>query len=147
MSIIENIRKDMFVASKEGRVDESDILKMALSAIKNAEIEIQKELADEEVEKILRKETKKITDAIEQYTKMGREDLLNKEKSQLEVLNKYLPKLLTPEEVKEIVKNKVEELGTTSIKDMGRVMGAVMAEVGSKTDGNTVKNFVQELLK
>lgn len=147
MSIIENIRKDMFVASKEGRVDESDILKMALSAIKNAEIEIQKELADEEVEKILRKETKKITDAIEQYTKMGREDLLNKEKSQLEVLNKYLPKLLTPEEVKEIVKKKVAELGTTSIKDMGRVMGAVMAEVGSKTDGNTVKNFVQELLK
>lgn len=147
MSISENIRKDMFTASKEGRIDESDILKMALSAIKNAEIEIQKALTDDDIEKILRKETRKITDSIEQYTKMGREDLLNKEKAQLEVLNKYLPKLLTPEEVKEIVKKKVEELGTTSIKDMGRVMGAVMAEVGSKTDGNTVKNIVQEILK
>lgn len=147
MSISENIRKDMFTASKEGRIDESDILKMALSAIKNAEIEIQKALTDDDIEKILRKETRKITDSIEQYTKMGREDLLNKEKAQLEVLNKYLPKLLTPEEVKEIVKKKVEELGTTSIKDMGRVMGAVMTEVGSKTDGNTVKNIVQEILK
>lgn len=147
MSILENIRKDMFVASKEGRTDESDILKMALAAIKNAEIEVQKELPDTDIEKLLRKETKKITDAIEQYEKMGRKDLLKKEKSQLEVLNKYLPKLLSVEEVREIVKKKMAELDASSIKDMGRVMGAVMSEVGSLTDGNTVKNIVSELLK
>lgn len=147
MSILENIRKDMFVASKEGRTDDSDILKMAVAAIKNAEIETQKELTDSDIEKILRKETKKITDAIEQYTKMGREDLLNKEKAQLEVLNQYLPKLLTPEEVAVIVKKKITELGATSVRDMGKVMGSVMAEVGSKTDGNTVKNIVSEILK
>ncbi|KKQ11729.1 MAG: GatB/YqeY domain-containing protein, partial [candidate division WS6 bacterium GW2011_GWC2_36_7] len=80
MSISENIRKDMFTASKEGRTDESDILKMALAAIKNAEIDSEKELTDEDVEKILRKEARKVTDAIDQYTKMGREDLLAKEK-------------------------------------------------------------------
>ena len=147
MSIIENIRKDMFVASKEGRIDDSNILKMALAAVKNAEIEAQKELDDSEVEKILRKETKKITDAIEQYTIMGREDLLNTEKSQLEILNKYLPQLLSVEEVKTVVENKIKELNVTSVRDMGRVMGAVMAEVGSRTDGNTVKNIVSELLK
>lgn len=147
MSISENIRKDMFTASKEGRIDEANILKMAIASIKNAEIEAGKELEDSEVEKILRKETKKISDAIEQYEKMGREDLLNTEKAQLEVLNRYLPQLLSTEEVTEVVKKKIAELGVSEMKDMGRVMGAVMAEVGSKTDGNTVKNIVSEILK
>jgi len=147
MSISENIRKDMFTASKEGRTDESDILKMALAAIKNAEIDFEKELTDEDVEKILRKEARKVTDAIDQYTKMGREDLLAKEKAQLEILDKYLPQLLTEEEVRVVVKNKIIELGITEMKDMGRLMGAVMAEIGSLTDGNTVKSIVSELLK
>ena len=147
MSISENIRKDMFIASKEGRVDESNILKMAIAAVKNAEIETGKELDDSEVEKILRKETKKIADAIEQYEKMGREDLLSTEKAQLEVLNKYLPQLLSIEEVTEVVRKKIAELGVSEMRDMGRVMGAVMAEVGSRTDGNTVKNIVSGLLK
>ncbi|HAM96346.1 TPA: glutamyl-tRNA amidotransferase [Patescibacteria group bacterium] len=147
MSISENIRKDMFTASKEGRTDESDILKMALAAIKNAEIDSEKELTDEDVEKILRKEARKVTDAIDQYTKMGREDLLAKEKAQLEILDKYLPQLLTEEEVRVVVKNKIIELGITEMKDMGRLMGAVMAEIGTLTDGNTVKNIVSELLK
>jgi len=147
MSISENIRKDMFTASKEGRVDESDILKMALAAIKNAEIDTGKELEDSEVEKILRKEARKITDAIDQYTKMGREELLAKEKAQLEILDKYLPQLLTEDEVRVVVKNKITELGITEMKDMGRLMGAVMAEIGTLTDGNTVKNIVMEFLK
>lgn len=147
MSISENIRKDMFTASKEGRVDESDILKMALAAIKNVEIDTGKELEDSEVEKILRKEARKITDAIDQYTKMGREDLLAKEKAQLEILDKYLPQLLTEDEVRVVVKNKIKELGITEMRDMGRLMGAVMAEIGTLTDGNTVKNIVSELLK
>jgi len=147
MSISENIRKDMFTASKEGRVDESNILKMALAAIKNVEIEVGKELEDSEVEKILRKEARKITDAIDQYTKMGREDLLVKEKAQLEILDKYLPQLLTEDEVRVVVKNKIAELGITEMRDMGRLMGAVMAEIGTLTDGNTVKNIVSELLK
>ena len=147
MSISENIRKDMFIASKEGRVDESNILKMAIAAVKNAEIEAGKELEDSEVEKILRKETKKISDAIEQYEKMGREDLLSTEKAQLEVLNRYLPQLFSVEEVTEVVKKKIAELGVSEIRDMGRVMGAVMSEVGARTDGNTVKNIVSGLLK
>jgi hypothetical protein len=146
MSISEDIRQDMFTASKEGRVDESNILKMALAAIKNAEIEAEKELPDTDIERILRKETRKLTDAIDQYSKMGRKDLLAKENAQLEVLNRYLPKLLTEEEVRVIVKNKMVELGITEMKDMGRLMGAVMKEVDSLTDGNTVKNIVLELL-
>lgn len=147
MSISENIRKDMFLASKEGRADESNILKMAMAAIKNVEIETQKELEDTEVEKILRKETKKISDSIVQYESMGRDDLLAREKTQLEVLNKYLPQLMTEEEVKKVVEQKIAQLGVQDMKDMGKVMGAVMSELGSKTDGNTVKTLVQEILQ
>lgn len=147
MSIVESIRKDMFTASKEARNDEADILKMALAAIKDAQIEAQKELTDSDIEKILRKETRKIMDAIEQYEKIGRKDLLNREKAQLIVLNKYLPQLMSVEEVKTFVVSKVKALNAQGMKDMGKVMSTVMQEIGSKTDGNTVKDIVSELLK
>jgi len=146
MSLVDTLRKDMFQASKDVDVNRSDILKMALASIKNAQIEVEEELSDADVEKILRKEVKKVKDSIEQFEKMGREDLLSKEKSQLEVLESYLPELMSEEEVKKVVEKKIEELGANGMKDMGKVMGVVMKELDGKTDGNTVKNIVQELL-
>lgn len=146
MSLVDTLRKDMFQASKDGDVNKSDILKMALASIKNAQIEVEKELSDTDIEKILRKEVKKVKDSIEQFEKMGREDLLSKEKSQLEVLESYLPELMGEDEVRKVVEKKIDELGAKDMKDMGKVMGVVMKELDGKTDGNTVKNIVQELL-
>jgi hypothetical protein len=146
MSLIDTIRKDMFMASKEGRTSESDILKMSLASIKNAEISSDKELTDQDVELLLRKEVKKIQDSIAQYTEMGRTDLVENEQSQLDVLNKYLPELMGEEEVEEIVKTKIQELGATDKRDMGRVMGTVMKELNGKADGGLVKNIVDKLL-
>lgn len=146
MSLVDTLRKDMFQASKEGLVDKSDILKMAIASIKNAQIEVEEELTDAEIQKILRKEVKKIKDSIEQFEKMGRQDLVEKEELQLEVLNSYLPELLSEDDVKKIVESKIKELGASSMKDMGKVMGVVMKELDGKTDGNTVKTIVQELL-
>jgi len=136
----------MFQASKDGDVNKSDILKMALASIKNAQIEVEEELSDTDIEKILRKEVKKVKDSIEQFEKMGREDLLSKEKSQLEVLESYLPELMGEDEVRKVVEKKIDELGAKDMKDMSKVMGVVMKELDGKTDGNTVKNIVQELL-
>lgn len=146
MSLVDTLRKDMFQASKDGDVNKSDILKMALASIKNAQIEVEKELSDTDIEKILRKEVKKVKDSIEQFEKMGREDLLSKEKSQLEVLESYLPELMSEDEVRMVVEKKTDELGAKDMKDMGKVMGVVMKELDGKTDGNTVKNIVKELL-
>jgi uncharacterized protein len=146
MSLVDTIRKDMFQASKEGQVEKSDILKMALASAKNMEIEKGEELTDMEVEKVLRKEVKKIQDSIEQFGKMGRDDLIGKEKIQLDVLNTYLPELLSEDDVKKVVEAKIEELGAKDMRDMGKVMGMVMKELDGKTDGNTVKNIVQSLL-
>ena len=146
MSLVDTIRKDMFQASKEGQTEKSDILKMALASIQNAQIEVEEELDEQGIQKILRKEVKKIKDSIEQFGEMGRQDLVEKEKLQLDVLNGYLPELLSEDEVKKVVETKIKELGADSMKDMGKVMGVVMKELDGKTDGNTVKTIVQTLL-
>lgn len=147
MSLVDTIRKDMFQASKEGNSTKSDILKLALAEIKNEQIALGKEeLEENEVEKILRREVKKIVDSIEQFEKMQREDLVQREKAQLEVINEYLPELLGEDEVRKIVEQKVKEIGAVSVKDMGKIMGVVMKELDGKADGNTVKAIVLELL-
>ena len=146
MSLIETLRNDMITATKAGTTDTSTILKMAISSVKNAQINSQEPLKDSDVENILRKEVKKIQDSITQYTTMGRQDLVEKEKIQLEILSKYLPQLMTESEVEDIVKKKIEELGAKDRRDMGRVMGAVMKELAGKADGNTVKNVVEKTL-
>jgi len=146
MSLVDTIRKDMFQASKDGDKDRENILKMAIASVKNAEIEKGEELKKEEIQKILRKEVKKIKDSIEQFKEMGRDDLVAKEVVQLEVLQEYLPQPLSEKEVREVVEAKIEELGAESMRDMGKVMGVVMKELEGKTDGNTVKDIVQEIL-
>jgi len=146
MSLVDTLRKDMFQASKDGDINKSDILKIALASITNAQIEMEDELSDIDIEKILRKEVKKIKDSIEQFEKLGREDLLSKERTQLEVLESYLPELMDEEEVRKVIEKKINELGAKDMRDMGKVMGAVMKELNGKTDGNTVKNIVQKLL-
>ena len=78
MSLLETLRKDMFSATKDGDTDRSDILKMVIAACKNYSIEIGKELEDSEIEKVLRKEEKKVKDSIDQFNKMQREDLVEK---------------------------------------------------------------------
>ncbi len=146
MSFLDDIRKDMFLATKEGKTERSDILKMVLASAKNYEIEVGKTLEDSDVEKILRKEVKKVKDSIDQFEKMGRDDLVSREKVQLEVLEAYLPELMSEEEVKTFVKGKIAELDIKDKRDMGRLMGAVMKEIGGKTDGNMVKSVVDTLL-
>ncbi|HRY22398.1 MAG TPA: GatB/YqeY domain-containing protein [Candidatus Dojkabacteria bacterium] len=146
MSLTDTLRKDMFQAIKDGAKDESEILKMALASIKNVQIESEEELTDKEIQKILRSEVKKIKDSIEQFKKMEREDLVSKEVSQLEVLQSYLPKPMSEDEVRKVVEAKVKELNAESMRDMGKVMGVVMKELEGKTDGNTVKDIVQDIL-
>ncbi|MDD3474979.1 MAG: GatB/YqeY domain-containing protein [Candidatus Dojkabacteria bacterium] len=146
MSLLEQIRKDMISSLKDGDKEKNQTLKMILATIKNAQLESSEELKDTDIEKILRKETKKIEDSISQYTQMGRDDLVSKEKADLEIINAYLPELMSDEDVKKIIESKINELGAQDMRDMGRVMGTVMKELDGKADGNTVKNIVQQLL-
>ena len=147
MSLLETLRKDMFSATKDGNTTKADILKMVIAAIKNAEIEKGEVLDDKEIVKVLRKEVKKIQDSIAQFTTMGRQDLVDRETKQLEVLQEYLPKQMSEEEIKKVVKAKIVELEAEGMRDFGKVIGAVMKELSGKADGSIVKDIVESLLK
>jgi hypothetical protein len=147
MSLFEQIQKDMITALKSGYKETSQTLKMLIASIKNAQIESKEDLTDEEIQKILRKETKKIKDSIEQYKQMDRKDLVEKEQKDLKTVQKYLPELMSEEAIKKVVTERIEELEASNMQDMGRVMGAVMKELEGKADGNTVKDIVQSQLQ
>ena len=132
MSLTDDLRKDMFIFAKEGNTNASDILKMALASIKNVQLTQDNELTEQDIEKILRKEVKKIEDSISQFTQMGRTDLVGKETSQLEIIKKYVPELMSEEDIKVIINNKITELSITGMSDMGRLMGAVMKETAGE---------------
>ncbi|MCK9415872.1 GatB/YqeY domain-containing protein [Candidatus Dojkabacteria bacterium] len=136
----------MLSAVRSEQKEKSETLKMLLATAKNAQIESEKGLTDADIEKILRKETKKIEDSIEQYKKMDRKELVEKEQKDLEIVNEYLPELMSEKDVEKLVEKKIEQLGALDIQDMGKVMGAVMKELEGKADGNTVKNIVQNKL-
>ncbi len=146
MSLLETIRKDMIEASKKGDVDSTNILKLAIASIKNAEIAKGDKLSDEEILKVLRKEESKIKDSIEEFTKMGRKDLIERESRQLKVISSYLPKLMSREEIEKVVSKAVADTHAEGLKSMGAVMGIVMKELNGKADGSVVKEVVQEFL-
>ena len=146
MSLTQDIRKEMFEASKVGNTKEADILKLVLADIKNEEISTGGTLTDEQVLKVLRKQKKRVQDSIEGFTKMNREDLISKEKEQLQVLERYLPAQMSEEDITKVVKKVIEESNATSLKDMGMIMGKSMKELGDGADGNIVRNIVQGLL-
>lgn len=147
MSLIDTFRKDMISATKDGNTDKLDILKLALASMINAQKASSEELKDVDFEKILKKEVNKVKDSIEQFSAIGRMELANREKRQLEVLESYLPKEMSSEDVAKIVKRIISEIKPEGSKDMGRVMGVVMKEVAGRADGNVVKEIVLEHLK
>jgi len=113
-----------------------------------SEVDLEKEsqLTDEEVVEILSSEVKKRKEAIEEFEKGGRKDLAEREKKELEILQNYLPKQLSEEEVKNLAKEVIKEVEAKEIKDMGRVMSELMPKVKGRTDGSLVSKIVKELL-
>ena len=127
----------------------TSVLRMLLSAINYYEIHkggAGYEATDEDVLSVIQKEAKQHRDSIEQFTKANRTDLVDKERKELELLQKYLPQQMNKEEVKNLVKDAISKTGATSAKDMGMVMGALMPKIKGKADGGMVSRIVKELL-
>ena len=112
-----------------------------------AELEKQSQATDDEVLEVIASETKKRREAIEQFKAGGREDLAQKEKSEMDILASYLPEQASEEEVRAEVQKAIAELNAQGLKDMGRVIGTVMAKLKGKIDGGTVSKIVKELLQ
>jgi len=146
MSIKEQIEKDFIEAFKAKDDKRKNLLGMIKSAIKNKEIEIQKPLEDADVIEVLAKEAKKRKESAQAYKDGGREDLSENESAEAEMLAKYLPEQLSEEAVHEIVKATIAEVGASSMADMGKVIGAVVAKTKGQSDGSVISKLVKEEL-
>lgn len=149
MSIKDQLTEDMKLAMKDrenGKLRLS-VIRMVRSNIKNVEINDKKELTDDEVLAVLMKEVKMRQDSLEEFQKAGRSELVAQAEEEIKILKKYLPEALSDEELKGIVAEVVAEVGATTMKDMGKVMPAVMAKTKGRADGKRINAMVRELLK
>lgn len=149
MSIKDQLTADMKQAMKDREAGKLrlSVIRMVRANIKNVEINDKKELNDDEVLAVLMKEVKMRQDSLEEFQKAGREDLVAQTKEELEVLKVYLPEALSDEELKAIVAEVVAAVGATTMKDMGKVMPAVMAKTKGRADGKRINAMVRDLLK
>ena len=123
------------------------VIRMLKASLQNEEIKVGHELnADEELT-ILSREMKQRRDSLAEFEKAGREDLSEKVKIEIAIVENYLPAQLSDEEIRQIVAQAIADTGATSAKEFGKVMGAVMPKVKGKADGNQVNAIVKELLQ
>lgn len=142
----DQINTEIKEAMKAKDVAKRDALRMLSSAFKQIEVDERKALSDEDVLKIIQKQVKQREDALAQYKEAGRDDLADKEQSEIDYFMVYLPKQLTAEELEIAVKEIIEQVGATSMKDMGKVMGAASKALEGKTNGKAINEAVKKLL-
>lgn len=146
MSLQEQLEKDFLFAFKAKDKVKTAVLRMVKTAVKNKQVELGRPLNDNEVLAVLIKEAKQREDSISQFRKGGREDLALKEEQELEVLQRYLPKQLSLEEVEKEVDVAIEKLGVSSLKEMGKVMSYLMRKYTGQIDGKKLNQIVRQKL-
>ena len=148
MAIKEKLMADFKEAMKANDEVAKNTISFARAAIKQYEVDHREELDDDGIAAILSKQVKMRKDALADFEKAGRTDLIDSYKSEIEILKRYLPEQLSDEKIREIIKGTAAELGIEGgMQNMGKLMGPVMAKVKGLADGNQVKQLVQEFLK
>ena len=148
MSLKERLSADFKDALKTKNKVKKDVVNMARAAIKQYEVDHREELDDEGVIEVLTKQVKMRKDALVDFEKAGRTDLLDVYKAEIEVLQTYLPAQMTEDEIRAVVEKAIEDDGIErEKKNMGKVMKAVMPMVKGKADGAVVKKVVDEIMK
>lgn len=147
MSLKERIVSDMTIAMKAKDAARLSTLRMVKANVMNREIEKGGELTDEELTRAFQSLVKQRRDSIEQYEKAGRQELADKERAEIEVIEAYLPQAATVEEIEQAVLAAISETGATSLREMGVVMKAAQARLaGRNADGRTVSEIVKARL-
>ena len=146
MSLKEVLMEDMKQAMRDKDTITKNVITMARAAILQIEKDKKIELDEEGVLDVIAKQVKQRKDSLAEFIKGGREDLIDLTNQELAILMKYLPQQLTKEELTEIVKDAVEKLNVTEMKEMGKVMAEVMPRVKGKADGKAINEIVKELL-
>ncbi len=147
MGLKNQIPEDLKDALRNKKSLELSVLRMLQSALKNKEIEKNKEeLTDDDVVSVVGAEIKKRRDAAKEYEKVNRPDAADQEKAEIEILLRYMPEQMGEDEIRSLVKNAVEETQAEGMKDIGKVMKVIMPQVKGKADGQVVNSIVREEL-
>jgi len=145
-AIKDSIQSDQIKFLKEGNKEDSSTLRFALSFLNKEEKDKKIELNDSEVIKILKSMIKRNKDSYDQFMNANRQELADKEKKEMSLLNTYLPELLDEVKTEEIVKKVIDKLDVKSIKDMGKAMGLIKNNHGDTIDMSLVSKYIKKLL-
>jgi len=146
----EDIQTDLKAALEAGDKTRLSVLRDIKSAITNElvseGIDTDETLPDGDTQEVIARLAKQRKESIEEFNAGGRDDLVKKEQKELEVLERYLPEPMSEDKLEKLVESVIADVGAEDMSDMGQVMGKTMEEVGPATDGNNVKEIVQEKL-
>ena len=146
MSLFKKIQNDMYTAMKAGEKESTNTLRITLAKLKDKQIEKRDVLTEEEVIKIIQTLVKQRKESIELYVQGGRNELADIEKNEIALLKKYLPQMISENDIKNIVETVINEVGATSMSDMGKIMPEVIKRGKGLIDGRIAQKFVQESL-
>jgi uncharacterized protein YqeY len=146
MNLKEQIKSDIKEAMRAKDIAKRDTLRNIQTAIKQIEVDQRKDVTDADVEAILMKYAKQREDAMAQFKKAGRDDLVAKEEAELIIVKSYLPEPMSDEELEATIKEIIDSIGATSMKDMGKIMGKAKEVIGSRADGGRINVCVKKIL-
>lgn len=147
MNLKERLRADLAVAMKANKARHRDILRMVIAAIQQTEVDSRQTLDDAGVEDVLRKQIKQRQESIADFTKAGRGEDVVREQAEIDVIQAYLPQMMPSDEIEQLARAVIEELGITDAKGMGQVMSRLMPQVKGRADGRLVNDIVRALLQ
>lgn len=146
MNTYEQLRADLKRSMIDKDSSRTSVIRMLISSVRNKEIEKGESLSEDDIISVIRTESKKVVDSIEQFESAGRTDLSKKEKYDLSIIEAYLPKLLDEDATISLVKSTITDSGACGMKDMGKVMGVLMSKHQSELDGGLASKLVKEEL-
>jgi len=147
MSFIDTIKADMYTAMKSGEKKTAGTLRTLLAKLKDQQINTGKELLDQEGLNVIKTLVKQHRESIEIYENANRLDLVEQEKTELNILESYLPQMMTKDEIRSLVKSVIKETGSIGMEDIGKVMSVVMQRGAGSVDGKTANMILRELLE
>ena len=146
MSLNKTIIQELKAATKARDAVGKNALRMLRAAVKNREVELRTELDDQEVLRVIRTQVKQHRDSIRQFREAGRSDLAKKEEQELTILMSFMPEQLSEEAIGRMVTQVIAELGAKDMRDMGKVMKALMAKLANSANGKVVNKIVRKQL-
>lgn len=147
MSLLKNITDEMYLSMKSGDKEKANTLRTLISKLKDQQIKLRKDISDEEALKIIKTLVKQRKESAEIYSKAGREELAQKENFEISILDNYLPKLMSEEDVLSLIKKIVDEMNAKDLSDIGKVMPLVMQRGKGKVDGKVANRILRSLLE